>query len=312
MSTARPTSTAAAPRPGSIRTSWSSLKSPSPSKDDALAYLNDLGLTRIVDAAIGSVILVTPSDPKTGFTARDQKYYYALQTAILAQKASETVNKVTTFYSDAEYFGGSGNTYVVGIDGGATFLNNYVASTFDYVSRLAGMLLINGKMDNIRQVATFVPAYLVNAPDAVIEKYKKADDTDASMSASGMETFFNQALPLKKVVVARDANADAAKYIQDAYSNLFKKAQRVRRHQGRPLHRLHSLPGRQRRPGALFPLPQKHRYQRRQPKTASMSSTSQTSASATSRPRTANTCRPGLSSFPMKSSTAPLRPEPYR
>ena len=64
------------------------------------------------------------------------------------------MNKVTTFYSDAEYFGGSGNTYVVGIDGGATFLNNYVASTFDYVGRIAGMLLINGKMDNIRQVAT--------------------------------------------------------------------------------------------------------------------------------------------------------------
>ena len=197
------------------------------SKVDALDYLNSLGLTRIVDAAIGSVILVTPSDPKTGFTAHDQKYYYALQTAILAQKASETVNKVTTFYSDAEYFGGSGNTYAVGIDGGATFLNNYVASTFDYVGRLAGILLINCKMDNIRQVATFVPAYLVNAPDAVIEKYKKADDTDAYMSAGGVETFFNQALPLKKVIVARDANADVAKYIQDAYASLFKKAQRV-------------------------------------------------------------------------------------
>ena len=197
------------------------------SKDAALQYITDLGLTKIVDAAIGSVVLVTPSDPKAGFTAADQKYYYALQTAILAQKASETVNKVTTFYSDAEYFGGSGNTYLVGIDGGATFLNNYVASTFDYVSRIAGMLLVNGKMDKVRNVATFVPVYLVNVPDAVIEKYKKVNDTDAYLSAGGVETFFNQALPLKRVVVAKDANADTAKYIKDAYISLFKKAQRI-------------------------------------------------------------------------------------
>ena len=37
-------------------------------------------------------------------------------------------------YSDAEYFGGFGYTYVIGIDGGATFLNNYVVGTLDYVT----------------------------------------------------------------------------------------------------------------------------------------------------------------------------------
>jgi len=196
-------------------------------KDAALQYLKDLGLTKIVDAAIGSVVLVTPSDPKSGFTAADQKYYYALQTAILAQKAGEVVNKVRVSYSDAEYFGGSGNTYLVGIGGGATFLNNYVASAFDYVSRIAGMLLIDGRMENIRQVATLVPVYLVNAPEAVVAKYKKADSTDASTIEGGVEAFFNQALPLQRVIVANDANADAAKYTNDAYNRLFKKAQRI-------------------------------------------------------------------------------------
>ncbi len=43
------------------------------------------------------------------------------------------------------------------------------------------MLPINGKMGNIRQVAAFVPVYLVNAPDAIIEKYKKADDVNTSL-----------------------------------------------------------------------------------------------------------------------------------
>lgn len=197
------------------------------SKDDALAYLKDLGIIKIIDEAIGSVVLVTPSDAKAGFTAKDQKYYYALQTAILAQKGSEIADKVTTFYSDAEYFGGNGYTYVIGIDGGATFLNNYVASTFDYVSRIAGMLLINGKMENIRTVADLVPVYLVNVPDSVIEKYKKANDTDAYMSTGDVQAYFNQALPLKKVVIVKNTNSDAAKYIKDAYYNLFIKALRV-------------------------------------------------------------------------------------
>jgi hypothetical protein len=119
-------------------------------------------LIRVIDEAIGSVVLVTPSDPKAGFTASDQKYYYALQTAMLAQKASGKSGDVTNYYSDAEYFGGYGYTYVIGIDGGATFLNNYVAGTFDYVSRIAGMLLINGKMEHIRNVAALVPVYRLN------------------------------------------------------------------------------------------------------------------------------------------------------
>ena len=110
-------------------------------------------MIEIINQAIGSVVLVTPSDAKAGFTANDQKYYYALQTAMFAQKAIRTTGNKTTYYSDAEYFGGFGYTYVIGIDGGATFLNNYVAGTLDYVSRIAGMLLINGKMENIRNIA---------------------------------------------------------------------------------------------------------------------------------------------------------------
>ena len=196
-------------------------------KDDALTYLKDLGLIDIIDEAIGSVVLVTPSNPETGFTASDQKYYYALQTAMLAQKASEKAGDVTTYYSDAEYFGGYGYTYVVGIDGGATFLNNYVAGTMDYVSRIAGMLLIGGKMDDFRDVASLIPVYLVNAADAVIEKYKSANHTNAYICENNLETFFHQALPLQKVVVGKDENADPAKYIKDAYYNMFIKAMRV-------------------------------------------------------------------------------------
>ena len=43
-----------------------------------------------------------------------------------------------------------------------------------------------------------------------------------------METYYDQALPLRRVVVAKDQNPDAAKYVKDAYYNLFVKAMRVR------------------------------------------------------------------------------------
>jgi predicted esterase len=198
-----------------------------PNKDAALKFIKGLGLIDIINQAIGSVILVTPLDSKIGFTANDQKFYYALQTAIFAQKANERNGDKASFYSDAEYFGGFGYTYVIGIDGGATFLNNYVAGTMDYVSRIAGMLLINGRMENIRQVAALVPAYLVNVPDAIVDKYKRANDVNASTTSGGVETWFNQALPLKRVAVAKDGNANAAKYIKDAYYNMFIKAMRL-------------------------------------------------------------------------------------
>lgn len=195
-------------------------------KDAALQYLKDLGLIKIIDEAIGSVILVTPADGKA-FGAADQKNYYALQTAMLAQKASEGGGRGGAGYCDAEYFGGFGYTYVIGISGGATFLNNYVAPTLDYVSRIAGMLLINGQMDDARNVAGLVPVYLVNAPEAVVEKYKKVNDANAFASAGGVESYFDQTLPLKKVMVAKDPTPDTAKYIKDAYYNLFIKAMRV-------------------------------------------------------------------------------------
>ena len=194
-------------------------------RNAALQYLKNLGVIRLIDEAIGSVVLVTPADGKA-FGAGDQKHYYALQTAMLAQKAGDGVRNGVR-YSDAEYFGGFGYTYVIGIDGGATFLNDYVAGTLDYVSRIAGMLLVNGRMQDARSVAGLVPVYLVNAPENVVARYKTANDTDAYAKTGEVETYFNQHLPLKRVVVARSANPDLPAVISDAYYNLFTHAMRV-------------------------------------------------------------------------------------
>jgi len=195
-------------------------------KDGAKAYLTELGLLDIVDEAVGSVVLVTPANGEA-FTQADQANYYKLQTAMLAQKASmrDAEDKVLSF-CDAEYFGGYGYLYLIGIDGGATFLNNYVANTFDFASRVAGMLLIGGGMEKIRPVATFIPVYLVNPDAAVVDKYKAANGTDASIITPAADTFFNQAFPLRRVIVAKEEKG-VADFIRDAYYGMFIKAMRV-------------------------------------------------------------------------------------
>lgn len=196
-------------------------------KDAAFAYLKGLGLIDIIDEAIGSVILVTPSNPDAGFAAADQKNYYALQTAMLAQKAVERNADDTVYYSDAEYFGGYGFLYAIGIDGGATFLNTFVASEMDYASRIAGMLLINGSMEPIRQVASLLPVYLVNAREDVVEKYRKANDVDAYAREGAIEMFYNQARPVQQVIVREESTVDVAGLIKDAYYGMFVKVMRL-------------------------------------------------------------------------------------
>ena len=195
-------------------------------KDGALAYLKDLGVIDIIDEAVGSVVLVTPANG-TAFGSADQANYYKLQTAMLAQKASmRDAEGNTLSFCDAEYFGGYGYLYIIGIEGGATFLNNYVATQFDFASRIAGLLLIGGKMEKIRDIATFIPVYMVNPAADVLAKYKAANGTDASVITAAADTYYNQAFPLRKVIIAKE-DKGIADYIKDAYYGMFIKAMRV-------------------------------------------------------------------------------------
>jgi len=194
-------------------------------KDAALTYLKSLGLTDIIDQAFGSIVLVTPADPAKGFVAADQYAFYLLQTAMCNIGARTTIDGVAASCMDNAYYGGVTNRYLIGIDGGSTFINNYIASSFDYITRIAGMMLVNGTVDRVRQVASFVPTYLVNPTDLALEKYMLANQTDAEGFDGDIMYYFNQAQPLQKVVVN---NAElSASLMQDVYYNFLCKAMRV-------------------------------------------------------------------------------------
>lgn len=195
-------------------------------KDEALAYIKDNGLDEIIGSAYGSVTLVTPIDPAKGFGMADQYAFFQLQSAMCNIGYSLRTADSTSYYADAAYFGGLTYRYLIGVDGGATFINNYIASNFDFISRIAGMLLINGSMERVREVAALVPAWLVNASDEVVAKYCKANGTDAWGFEDDVTFYYNQALPLRKVYVEHTDAVDVKAKIAEAYGKLFVKALR--------------------------------------------------------------------------------------
>lgn len=197
-------------------------------KASALEYLQSLGLTDLVDSVIGSVTLYTPSDPVKGFTDTDLMNYYKLHTAIYSQKTSTKTDTGIVYDADAEYFGTYGKIYFIGIDGGSTFINNYVApGDLDYIGQVAGLLLVGGEMNPASQVSKYVPTYILNGTDTMTERYREVNGTNAYSIKDGVEIFYDESIPLHKVMVAKDDNADITAYVQDAFKNIFAVSQRV-------------------------------------------------------------------------------------
>ena len=192
---------------------------------EALAYIQELGLTDLADQAFGSVVLVTPVNPATGFAQADQYAFFLLQAA-MTNIGGSTGGSPATYYADNCYYGGLTYRYVIGIDGGATFINQFIATTLDDISRVAGLLLFGGKMADVYNVVGRVPAYLVNVPERVVAKYSAANEVDAYGEDGDVKIYFNQARPQQAVRVAQ-WDALTAENVKEAYYSFLSKAMRV-------------------------------------------------------------------------------------
>ena len=197
------------------------------SKDEAYAYLEELGLIAIADQATGSVVLVNPIDPEAGFGVDDQYAYYQLQSAMCNLGYAVTNGDVRNYYADAAYFGGLTYRYLIGIDGGATFINDYVSSNLDSISRIAGLLLVGGEMEKIREVAACVPVWLVNPEESVVAKYAEANETDSTGRNGDDELYYNQDHPLQQVIVTETESVDLPTIVHNAYYDMFISAMRI-------------------------------------------------------------------------------------
>lgn len=194
-------------------------------KEAAQAYLKSLGLIDIIEEAKGSIILVTPIGDV--FDKADARAYYLMQTATCNLGGSATIGDKNFTCAEGAYYGGTTYRYVIAIDGGATFINNFIAPTFDDVTRIAGMILIGGKMDRIHDVAGIVPVYMVNPSATALAKYKEINKTNRYGYVKDVDYYYNQDLPLQKVLVKNTEKVDLAAEINYGYYNLLIKTMRV-------------------------------------------------------------------------------------
>lgn len=195
-------------------------------KDEALEYLRGLGLIDIIEEAVGSIVLVTPIGETFG--KADIPSYYALQTAMLSQKESRKLSEdKVEYYASAEYFGGYGYQYLIAMEDGATFFNNYIAPEIDFAGRLAGVLLFGGDMQRTRKPSTFLPIALVNSSKTIVEKYRAVNGTDAQEMTDGRTVYYNQAWPLRRVMEITEQAVDQKSLIREVYDGMMVKAMRV-------------------------------------------------------------------------------------
>ena len=189
-------------------------------KAAALAYMQELGLVDLIDGLVGSVILFTPADPAAGFGEADLTNYYNLHKSIYT--------KGFVPYADCEYMGTTGKIYFIGIDGGATFLNNFVATGDpECIGQSAGVLLIGGEMAEGAEISMYVPAYLVNATDTALAAWRKVNGADEYAIEDGVELFLNKDVPLLRVYAAKNAAPDLAACVQDAFYKVMSQTMRV-------------------------------------------------------------------------------------
>ncbi len=195
-------------------------------KEEARSYLEKLGVIALTDEACGSAILITPINKETGFGAADQYAYFRLQSAMCNLGFSQRSEAGASYYADNTYFGGLTYRYLIGVEDGATFINNFLATALDDISRAAGVLLYGGKMDDISKVAGLVPAYLVNVPEKVVAKYTAADETNAYKENTDFVCYYNQERPQQAVCVDEWEELTAEK-VSDAYHDFLVNAMRV-------------------------------------------------------------------------------------
>ena len=196
-------------------------------KEDAKAFLEGLGLIDIIDDAIGSIVLITPCTPITEgssgqlqggkFAAADAAAYYKLQT-VQCQLSSAEGSKIGYF----------GYHYVIAIGDGATFFNDYIAPVMDFVTRIAGVLLIGGDMTtDLKAVGGPVRAFIVNSGANVADAYAAAIGANAYAHDGDKEYAFNQQLPIRQVVSVAIDDVDEKALIEDVYYNFLIKAMTI-------------------------------------------------------------------------------------
>ena len=195
-------------------------------KREARAYLKKLGLLKLIDEAVGTILLIQPE--KEDYGERDLQHAYTLISALFSQKAFvELEDGKRGVPAESEYCGGYGKTCFFGIGKGATFVNNYVAGSRDeLIGRAAGCFTYGGEMCDAARVSQYVPAFIVNGCGVAVQKFRRANRTNAYSVSEGISRFYNQAVPLRQVRTARDEGQGVGWWMEKAWRSMLMFLQR--------------------------------------------------------------------------------------
>lgn len=91
------------------------------------------------------------------------------------------------------------NVKVIGIDDGATFVNNYISQSCYFI---AGIMVYGGEMKEGLQTSDVLPAYLSNESNIAVDFYKKANNATNKNDKGNYALYTNVDKPLQAVAVA--------------------------------------------------------------------------------------------------------------
>ncbi len=189
---------------------------PCSSAEEALALLDSLGLIEIAEEFPACILVMNPLDGE-GYTEADLDLYYEAQ-YYLAGGHIGTDEDVTA----GEYDRHTMNTlqYVIAEGSGATFVNNVLSQ---HAERIAGILTFGGTIDEGIETGLSIPAYLVNADEAVVAYYQTVNGTDVQEG----NISYNSSYTLKKVIVAEGSDSFDAENVQKAWTTMLSQTMRL-------------------------------------------------------------------------------------
>lgn len=169
---------------------------------EANALINDLGIIENLQEWGASIHVVTPISETYGQADLEQ-----LESVIKSAPIK--------------------NVKLIGIDEGATFINNYVSTKSNYV---AGILLIGGDIDETVNSDIAVPTYISNGNENVIKFYQNRNNIDETKTTDQYTMYYNSQNTLEAVAVSNRQET-----YSEAFSNAWKSifSQNFRYHNSR-------------------------------------------------------------------------------
>lgn len=116
--------------------------------------------------------------------------------------------------------GAINNVKVIGIDDGATFVNNYISQSCYFI---AGMMLYGGEMNEGLETSDVVPVYLSKSSDTVVDYYKNANGATNKSKKKGYELYTNENKTLQAVAVASKKKEKLADAFDNAWESVLSK-----------------------------------------------------------------------------------------